>query len=384
VRLALGTTALALLALAAPGNGAARAQDPPAAPRCVACKSTGRVACRQHEASEMPLEHDVLYCSAVDGCGECGGAGWLPCKDCDNAPAREALGRKRARIGALREGLAKLDAEMGRALRKVETDHFVLVWEIDELKVDKRVLRHHELMHLYASRLERVYAEYVAALAVQPRELREKCRVLVWYFPADQVESSLRFCGNSSPRGVKLMGGSAVYSVCGNKQNFKDDEALHRNLVHSVAHLLFAHQSPSQWIGDIKGGWADEGVAHWFEERFFGLCDNYCYQEQNTTVGFKGGKWKPVVRKMIAMGDLPTAGDVFERNTDTLTPPMHAVAFSYVDFLIAQDGAKFGELGRELRRKAPTRDALKKTFGWTVLQFEERWKAWVLETYPAR
>jgi hypothetical protein len=175
-----------------------------------------------------------------------------------------------------------------------------------------------------------------------------------------------------------------VYSVLGNKANFEDDEQLHRNLVHNVAHLLLAHQDPSMWIGNIKGGWVDEGVAHWFEEKYFGVCDNYCYQEQNTNHDFKGGKWKPVVRKMVATGDLASVADVMTRTTDELLLPMHALSFSYVDFLLATDGAKFNLVCRDLRRKVASRDALSKHFQMNLLEFEEKWKAWVLATYPLR
>jgi hypothetical protein len=155
-------------------------------------------------------------------------------------------------------------------------------------------------------------------------------------------------------------------------------------LIHNVAHLLLAHQTPSLWIGNIKGGWADEGVAHWFEDRYFGVCDNFCYQEQNTNITYKEGKWKPAVRKMVASGDLPAVGEVMSKNTDGLEPPMHAVAFSYVDYLLQLDGSKFNSLCRQLRQKVAARDALQSAFGMAPIEFEAKWKAWVLETYPLR
>jgi hypothetical protein len=75
---------------------------------------------------------------------------------------------------------------------------------------------------------------------------------------------------------------------------------------------------------------------------------------------------------------------MLEKNTDTLTLPQHAVAMSYVDYLITLDGAKFGALGRLMRQKKPTREAIQEVYGFNVLEFERRWRAWVLETYPVR
>ena len=41
-------------------------------------------------------------------------------------------------------------------------------------------------------------------------------------------------------------------------------------------------------------------------------------------------------------------------------------------------------LCRRLRSKTPTRDALAEAFGYTPIQMEEAWAAWVEDTYPLR
>ena len=202
--------------------------------------------------------------------------------------------------------------------------------------------------------------------------------------PDEQLEAALRFANQGSERGIKLMGAHAIYSVCGNRQFYRSDELLHRNVVHSVTHLLLAHQEPSMWIGNQKGGWAEEGLAHWFEDRYFGICDNYCYEEQNTLVGFKGGNYRPAVRKMVAAEDVPPVASVLDLNTDQLSLPQHAVAFSLVDYLLDRDAAAFNAVAKDLRRKVPARDALLSAYGLSPLELESQWKAWVLATYPSR
>ena len=101
-------------------------------------------------------------------------------------------------------------------------------------------------------------------------------------------------------------------------------------------------------------------------------------------VDFKGGKYKPAVRKLVAAEKTPSASGIFQKNTDNLTPEEHAFAMSYVDYLISIDGKKLSKVAAMLKQRKPTRDALKAVFGMNPLQFEERWKAWVLETYPVR
>ncbi len=370
----------AVLALA--GAHPALAQDE--APRCAKCKSAGRLACPEHPKAECALEDEVLFCSWVADCEVCGGAGFVDCPRCANEAAEAELVRRRAEVAARRKALAWIDETMGRAVRKVETEHMVTVFELDRLKVGKRRPSAHELLHLYGARMEALARDYRRILGAAEREFREKPLVMVWWLPKDQKQASLRFCDQGMVAGVKLMGARPRYSVCGNKQFFRGDEQLHRNLVHNVTHLLMSHQAPSFWIGNVKGAWADEGLAHWFEDRAFGICDTYCYQEQNTQVGFKGGKYRQAVREMVAKGDLTPAASVFTRNTDTLTPAENALAFSYVDYLMSLDPAKLNLLLKRLRARVATRDALREVFGLSVLEFEERWKAWVLATYPAR
>jgi len=375
------TVLLVLLGLI---GGAPCVQDDESAPRCIQCKQVGLLPCGEHRGLDLELEHDVLYCSYVAGCETCGGTGFVDCDRCENHAAEKRDAEKRAALGKVEEGLKPLDEAMKRELRKAESEHFVLVWEIDDLKVGRKRLDAHELLHLYLARMEELYDAYTTTFGVQEPEFKQKFKLFVWSFLPDHLEASKVFCGSSAEKGVKMMGANPAYSVAGIKRFFKGDEELHRNLVHSATHLLTSHQRPSYWVGQTKGGWADEGVSHWFEDKFFGVCDNYCYQEVNTTANFKGGKWRPAVRKLVASDDAAPAASVMQKNTTILTPAEHALAFSYVDFLIAKDAAKMNTLFQRLRSKVELRDALQETFGWNVLQFEAAWKAWVLETYPTR
>ena len=37
-----------------------------------------------------------------------------------------------------------------------------------------------------------------------------------------------------------------------------------------------------------------------------------------------------------------------------------------------------------MKKKIPTRDAMKEVYGYGPIEFEQQWKAWVLSTYPTR
>lgn len=362
------------------------AQDTPApeSPSCKYCSSTGRMPCTEHPKTECESEDEVLYCSMIENCAVCGGTGWIVCTECKSEVAKAALEKKKADIAKRKTANQGLDAKMKRPLCKVETTHFILVFELERIKVDKKFLNQHEGMHLYAKRLEQFYDDYVARQLLTPKDFREKFKVFIWWLPKDHEEGSLAFCGQNAKGGVKLMGSTPSYSVCGNKQNFQDDEKLHRNVVHSVTHLILSSQQFPAWMGNVKGGWVDEGLAHWFEDRYWGICDNYCYQEQNSNVDFKSGKFRLAIRKLVEADKVPPAAQIFERNTDTLTLPEHAASFSYVDYLISRDGEKFKTLCARLKKKVPTREAFKEIYGFGPIEFENQWKAWVLATYPTK
>lgn len=352
---------------------------------CTRCDATGILPCAKHKAAECAFEADVLYCSVIAGCGECGGTGFVPCGACVNVEARKKLEDRRVGVLKSQGGLKTIDDTMGRPLRKAETAHFVLVWEMEGIKVEKRMVEPHEAMHLYCTRLESLFADYCRTLAIDDTQFREKTWVFVWFLPQDHHDGSQKFCETTPTKGgVKLMGLHSRYSILGNRNEFRTDEQLHRNIVHSVSHLLLSAQRPTAWIGNMKGGWLDEGLAHWFEDRVNGICDNYCMQEDNPNADFEKGRYRLGIRKLVARGDLPPIADVTAHNVDTLTVEMNAIVFSYVDYLVPLGAEKLDLLAKKLKNKIPSGEAVRDVYGMNLMELEERWKAWVLETYPTR
>ena len=352
---------------------------------CTRCDATGKLCCEKHEDPQCAGEGEVLYCSVIAGCAECGGSGFVPCGACVNPEARKWLEERRASVPQRAAALKPIDDTMGRPLRKAETAHFVFVWEMEDIKVEKRRVEPHEALHLYSRRMESLFADYCKTLAIQDTEFREKTWVFVWYLEGDHIEGSRKFCEMSPTKGgVKLMGIHSRYSILGNRNEFRTDEQLHRNIVHHVSHLLLSAQRPTAWIGNMKGGWLDEGLAHWFEDRVSGICDNYCMQEDNPNVSFEKGKYRLGIRKLVAKGDLPAIAEITSRNVDTLTVEMNAIVFSYVDYLIPLGGEKLDALVKKLKNKVLAGEAVREVYGMNLLELEEKWKAWVLETYPTR
>jgi hypothetical protein len=180
------------------------------------------------------------------------------------------------------------------------------------------------------------------------------------------------------------MGVECVYSMWQDPRSMADDEALHRNLVHNLTHLLLSNMTPSQWIGNRKHGWVDEGLAHWFEDRVTGRCTNFCFEEVLVApgTGYKNGKWRPAVRQLVDAGKVRPFAELSSLNTDQLELPDHALVFAWVDYFLARGGgAKFAAVVRMLKEGATSQDALHKVLGVNMLHVDAEFAAWVKANY---
>lgn len=378
--------ALPLAAAAATATTGAP-QDPPrpgsqAVQKCTKCRSLGRVACAEHSAEECQAELAVQYCSLLDGCKACSGIGWLDCAACSDASVEQELAARREEFERGRARLAPYEETMGRELRMLEDPNFVVIWEVDELKVGKQRLGAHALAHLYLKRMQEIRRSYMDALHASPDDFKVKNLMMFWGLASDHQRAAAKWCELSGDGSMKLMGAVSNFTVCVSRKLFNDERGLHRHVAHNLAHLLLSHQAPSNWLGRMGSGWADEGLAHWIEDRALQECGTYCYEEVNTSEHAKPGAWRPPFRRAVAKGEVAGLPSMLTLNTDQLSQAQHMAAFSFVDYLVQLDGAKLNALFKLLRQRKPPREALLEIYAKSPLELQADWHAWVLATYP--
>jgi hypothetical protein len=348
---------------------------------CARCAGEGVVPCGRHPRTDAPCELTARYCSEIADCDTCGGTAWLDCPKCDAPDAEAYLAGERERAERAARELAWIGEGMGRAVRTLTSEHFVVVWEIERMRAGRKRRDGHELGHLYLDRLEALFDAYVGVLEADPHDFPEKLTVLVWEEKQDQLRSSARFCGSESEAAIKQMGAVARLSLCGQKPYYEDEAALHRAVVHDVVHLLGSTQRPPAWIGELRAGWADAGFAHWVEDRLFGTCDNVCFHAHYFRDDLDPEGWRDHVLKLVARDKVPDLPALLARNTETLTLEDHAVAFSLVDFLMAKGGGRFNAFLARLRTRTHARDALFEIYQLSLDGLEEQWRSWVEATY---
>jgi hypothetical protein len=369
------------LALAAP------AQDGRSA--CKPCSGRGEVSCGKHgKLLDVERAAVVQRCSAVAECKACAGALAVDCKQCSE-PAVEAAIAERQRLAHewLQARRKAVDAVAEREpYAHLQTPHFELACGLKPAMLGRERLDQHARLHLYGERLEQLRAKFLATFELADADLPDRMTVVLSEEGKDQQRLGPRLTGlgPAGAVGLKLMGPEYVYTVYHDRRTLPDDEALHRNVVHNVSHLLLSQMRTAKWLGNTAHGWLDEGVPHWFEEAIVGKCTNFCFEEilMQAPPSFKGGKWRPAVRKMVDEGKAPAFATIAAKNSDQLTFPEHAISFALVDFLLARHGgAKFRDFLRLVKKDVPTRDALQQVYGLNPLSLDEPFQAWVKETY---
>jgi len=362
---------------------------------CRFCNNHGTTPCSKHGKlfdREQPA-HGTVFCSVVAECKHCSGGLALDCKTCKNAAAetelerrqklaREWLGKRRADVDAITDN---------QPLWHLETPHCDLVFSIKPTMIGKERVETHPLMHLYGERIEALRTLFMKTLEIPDSDLPGRLRIFMFRDAQDHAIIAPRVTGigTAQSTGTKLMGLECVYSMWQDLRSMPDDEALHRNIVHNTTHLLLSNALPSQFLGNRKHGWIDEGTAHWFEDKVTGKCLNYCFEEilMVPGSGWKGGRWRTPVRKLVDEGKCKPFAELSMLNTDQLDFQDHAVAFAYVDFLItAHGGAKFRDLVRLCKQSepqpiVPIRDALQAVYGWNPLTIDAPFQQWVKDNY---
>ncbi len=375
------TLATLLTALAVP------AQDTSA--YCRFCVTHGKVACPKHgKMMEKERGPGILNCSVAAECKACGGALEVDCKQCVDQKVEAELARRQQLAKEwLQQRRTAVDAlTKNEPYAHLQTTHYELSVTLKPATIGRERFDQHQRLHMYGERLEALRDLFLATFEIPDTDLPDRMTVVMSEDAKDHniVAPRLTGLGTANSIGLKLLGPEYIYAMWVDKRGVPDDEALHRNIVHNVAHLLLTQMKPQQFLGNHGHGWIDEGVAHWLEDKAVGKCTNFCFEEVllQQPASFKGGKWRQAVRKFVDDGKAIDFAVLATKNTDQLTFVEHTFAFAYVDFLLTKfGGAKFRDLLRLVKADKPTREVLQQVYGLNPLTIDAPFLAWVKENY---
>ena len=373
---------------------------------CGTCKTTGKVAVDVNKKYAVDHEHgedgewEVLFCAdAIESDNMA--LDWKVCRRCKTPSKKEKAEAEYAAIEKAKlewlDERRKVDEQIDSEMAHVETTHFIVSWNVPKITTSKKkTYRPHDAAHLYARRMEELYAKYKKLTKTEDRQYM---RTKHFFYVVEKEREALTlgpiYTGLSGRGTVKRAGGvdkqSAVV-MWRAKSEHPSDADFHRHWIHSAIHQFTSCYYDIKWFGvgekglsppwlNDKYGWLDAGLAHWFEWDFDGECSTFCIREQDSKARWRGGDWKKNIWKSVMAEDTPSFPEVITKPTQALTAREHQFVWSWVDFLMDKDHEAMGTAMKIAKMDRPTRDMLKEAWGLTTFGFETQWAEWVQTEY---
>ena len=396
-------TAAALVLLAA---AAAGAQSP-----CATCAGDGLLPCPACAPRDGAApEATVRACSVAAQCRFCKGALATPCPDCaaGRSDATAALlERRRAAardwLASQRQRLADAGVPRNHEPLMCRTAHLELWFAPGKLEGCPERDPHLQ-MHLYAARLETAYDRCAHLLSLEDPDGGAPFTIAVVHDDRDRARLAASLTGIELQCLGTRNGARGTCVLDNDPHTVPDDDALHRLMVHNLAHLMVARAAGGRVLDDDGWGWLDAGVAHWSAAAATAadspadqVCDCFCHLDRPVPQRrYFGGHWRMAVRELLEAGQLPALADIVGRGTSDLDLPQHATAFALVDFLTrpltgpttgpaaAPPPSPLPGLLRAAKTGQAPQEALRAVLGLDLDAVEQRFRAFVKGSYPRR
>ena len=353
---------------------------------CRRCDHRGVVDCKSHKGELFELEQQIDFCSVAAACPDCAGALLVPCSRCDGGPETAIMVKRRAEVAKWAQKPHHLEIYLERELTHMETQHLVLVSDVEKLRDGKKKITGHILLHRVARDGEQSAQLLDRHFSVSKKYYRSRMMLWFWNDQKSHQKVMEHFLGSGSAGDFKWLGKNPRFSVNCDDNNFQlQAPGLHSLGVHNAIHMLISNMHSEIWIGDMGGGWFDSGAAHWYEEKIFNRVGNYCIDELTFEADYAKGLWRAALRKYLdAPIDAAILPQLLRQQTGAMMPRDHALAWSFWDWLVSNHPTTLSPILKGLKKREAERDLFKLHLKMNLRQAEDAWRKWVHETYPRK
>lgn len=280
-------------------------------------------------------------------------------------------------------------------------------------------------VHMFAQRLEDHYARFSKLLGVDdstfPQNAEQRAKMTGSYVGEgpylgqkgkymfllfDKVKPfsqyMRRYIGKTTVMGQQWNFGEAdalIYTYCAESPEddgrLRKDTPMHAHVISMATMSLtdgYLHYNYNLPV------WMRAGLMHWFERDVDPRFNTYIRDEGAPPFTKTDWKFKKVARRLASSGKATSFSELSKwTNFGELDFEDHVAVWSRWDYLFTLGDDKFAEFMRLSKGQIDpltgkenedllggVRDAMKKVYGLTPLTFDERWKTWVLETYPSK
>ena len=272
-------------------------------------------------------------------------------------------------------------------------------------------------LHLYAQRVEDLYAEFQRSFALTdagapPDEsatsapflgMKEKFSVLLLQRPSTLARFTNVLCGEAWETSYRyyfaktggLFVGFAFESL---GEGIRTDLTLQYALTFLLTENLYDGFRGYDYLGPI---WWRDGLARWFARRVDERCLLYTAGKDDFIRDEEEARWEPKVRARVEKGAAPSTAEMLAwPDPENWEFAQHMMAWSRVDFVMHKEPPKRRAFLLALQEPmglaqgAPSAEAQAQHFDRALqalgydpggsTDFDRDWAAWVLETYSKR
>lgn len=362
---------------------------------CPTCHGSGRLDNSIQSPKAAELEGKVIYCSeriARDAKGK--GSAFVPCGAKCQAPTKNAEAQAEfAKYQAGVDAWLATNASISKTIKPrtpfvfVRTEHFDLIYGLPKVTLETReTFDLHAGAHLYAERLETAYRWFCDLLQLEDAQMRVlRHQVFLFDDLKSLVTAAPLYAELNTDRAGHKIGDPSVLVTWRDKNVFgKDDAAFHKHVVHHLTHMIQGIWTLKVWLAE-RAGWLDEGLAHVAEMRLFEVAGNSCNTESEE-LDYPDENWEPMVLRSVNANETIAFAKMMTKKSHELSHDEHMFAWSFTDFLLARpDGpVVIQQLMRGVKEKREIREVFREATGFTTVNFDEAWKAWVKENYSLK
>ncbi len=358
------------------------AQEPPR-PVCESCKDRGVSVCRLCASKACESELPFESCSVAQDCGDCGGVRLRDCTMCEHA-AEIDVAAARTTLELWRNTLRPIDEYMNtKDLVHIESAHFIVTSDVRKTDA-KRATSQHAAAHWLLDGLERQRADFCAEAGCKDEDFGGKLHVMLWIKESDQSKAASRYTLERANAQAKLMGAKPVISLLCGKGRLRTDVDLRHALVHQAAHCLLSSVFEPVALMNDKSGWIDEGLAHYFEIKYFGEAVEWCNVDPKVLEAAKLGRFEAHVLDGLAHAAVPSLSNVAGSDLLGLAPLQRVFAWSYVDCLMRKYPGTLARLAKQLKKRKLVTEALQLALDLPQADFEAAWHDFVKASYTLK
>ncbi|HEX5054761.1 MAG TPA: hypothetical protein VFZ65_23495 [Planctomycetota bacterium] len=271
------------------------------------------------------------------------------------------------------------------------------------------------LLHLYARRCENAYTEFLHLIGATdadfpargklPREgaflgLPDKFLVLLFQKRSDMARYMDRFCGRKDDRSVRyyhLKSYQMLFCVAADALEGFDESGVHSHVLDGVWHNLMSGYQGYSFPLPL---WFSEGLSHYFSRKVPTSALSVMVKDDEAVDQDQQNNWPVRVRRRAQHPEycIPFETLAAISKWEDCGYHAHTQFWSRIDYLMQLDPEKVGLMLRQMKNVDSLNDwegqgaqirvmaqkLLVELFEMDAATFDERWRDWVLKTYPKK